>query len=90
MRNHLVECYENCIFTKFPQNSPQSSDTIVLKHKNLTIHCCCSCGFPDWVDEMVGGDFKLGKKLCNVWKHSKCADVNNDCTDWLCNDHCRE
>lgn len=90
MRNHLVECLENGQFTKFPQNSSQTSDTTVLKHKILTIQCCCSCGFPDWVDEMVGCDFKLGKKLCNIWKHSKCADVNNDCTDWLCNDHCRE
>lgn len=53
MRNHLVECLENGIFTKFPQNSPQSSDTIVLKHKSLTIRCCCSCGFPDWVDEIT-------------------------------------
>lgn len=91
MRNHLiVECLENGKFTKFPQNSSQISDTSDLKHKIVTIQCCCSCGFPDWVDEMVGCDFKLGKKLCNVWKHSKCADVNNDCTDWLCNDHCRE
>ena len=90
MRNHLVECLENGLFTQFPQNSSQTPDITVLKHKILTINCCCSCGFPDWVDEMVGCDFKLGKKLCNVWKHSKCADVNNDCTDWLCIDHCRD
>lgn len=37
---------------------------------------------------MVGCDFKLGKKFCNVWKYLKCVDVNNDCIDWLCIDYC--
>ena len=61
-------------YTKFPQNYNLNSNC-TLKHK---IQCCCPCGFPDWVDAMIGCDFKAGRKCCNVWKHTKRANVFNE------------
>ena len=53
----------------------------------VKIQCCCPCGFSDWVDAMIGCDFKAGGNvvIINVWKHTKCANVTSDC-----NEHCRE
>ena len=53
----------------------------------VKIQCCCPCGFPDWVDAMIVCDFKAGRKCCNVWKHTKRANVTSDCNEWICNEH---
>ena len=86
MREHLIQCLEKGYFTKFPQNYNLNS-SCTLKHKMVKIQCCCPCGFPDWVDAMIGCDFKAGRKCCNVWKHTKCANVTSDCNEWICNEH---
>ena len=86
MREHLIQCLERGYFTKFPQNYNLNSNC-TLKHKMVKIQCCCPCGFPDWVDAMIGCDFKAGRKSCNVWKHTKCANVTSDCNEWICNKH---
>lgn len=60
----LIQIYHRRVWlgnnklTKFPQNSSQTSENKVVKRKILRNHRCCSCGFPDWVHEMVGCNFK--------------------------------
>ena len=62
MRDHLIQCVERGYFTKFSQNYNLNSN-FTLKHKMVKIHCCCPCGFPDWVDAMIDCDFKAGRNV---------------------------
>jgi hypothetical protein len=88
MREHIILCLERGEFSKFPQET--ICKTPGLKYKIIQIGCNCSCNIPDWVYKMIECDFKVGRKRCNVWKHSKCASVPALYDEWICSELVRE
>ena len=58
MRKHLVFCLEKGQFTQFLQHD-HISPTEHAKNKNITIDRSCSCGFPDWIDQMKECEWRI-------------------------------
>ncbi|PJE77789.1 hypothetical protein CI610_03284 [invertebrate metagenome] len=75
MRDHLIWCLDKGYFMPFPQFVKIASQLKKASNNSITINCSCSCGFPDWMDEMIGCDWRTGRIHCKTWKHKECANL---------------
>ena len=68
MRQHLVTCLENGMFTefKFSRNSEKLSSS---ECAFLTIEINCPCRLPNFFDDMIQCD------NCKLWFHYKCQNI---------------
>ena len=70
IRQHLVTCFENCQFQRFPVLGERKNARVKFS-KSVELHC--SCRMPEQPgDEMVECD------SCHVWYHRHCMDIPSE------------